>query len=133
MSVCAGCRLQTADNTLALSHVFPLERASVQGFAPSIIFSISVFYLDLNGDFLHIPLLSFLTMSRLLNSFFTHSLPQELLSSFLLKGAEVSAEAKRQSQISGGSRCGAEGEIPIFSLISMYGHSAKVGKMYGAV
>ena len=31
-------RRQTADNTSALSHVFPLERASVQGFGPSIIF-----------------------------------------------------------------------------------------------
>lgn len=36
MSVCAG--RQAADTTSALSHVFPLERPSVRGFVPSIIF-----------------------------------------------------------------------------------------------
>lgn len=66
---------QTADNTFALSHVFPLEEASIQGFVP-LLFSISVFYHDLNWDFLHIPLLSCLTRLHIFHSsFFTHSLP----------------------------------------------------------
>ena len=141
-------RRQTADNTSALSHVFPLERASsVQGFVPSIIFYfclLSWFKPRLSAysspvisrPRLPPPLalrLSFFPLLQICYFLYSHS-PFCLL--LLLKGgwglSWDSGDRERHHTNLRGPRYGAsEGGTPIFSLLSMYGHSAKEGKMYG--
>lgn len=94
-----------------------------------LLFSRSVFYLDLNPDFLHIPLLSFLALSCL---HLSHS-DQTIFSPPPQTGVEVSEDTQIYSaQISGGPRYRErEAGTPIFGQLSLYGHSANEGKMYG--
>lgn len=104
------CR-QTADNTSALSHVFPLERASIQGF----VFSIIVYICLLSWFKLRLSAYSSPVVSQpLLLPPFTFRL--HLCST---RGTEVSAAQREKS------------ERRHLYLLSMNGHSAKVGKMYG--
>lgn len=124
---------QTADNTSALSHVFPLV-AGVQRFVPSIIF--------------HFCLLSWFKQRLSAYSstatsypFFPppFSFPLPLTCFFftlfwllmLLTGAQISTEKKGQKSQRGWRYRVSGGGTPIFSLPSIYGHSAKEGKMYG--
>lgn len=110
-----GCHCAQAD---CWQHLRPqpcvsIREVCIQGFVP-LLFYISVFYHDLNWDFLHIPLLSFLTRLRLIHSSFILSFSSLQMccllhscSSFLREGgssgvAGASSEARRDSsQISG--------------------------------
>ena len=132
---------QTADNTSALSHVFPLERASVQGFVPSIIFYfclLSWFKRRLSAYSSPVifhppvppPLALFLPSLQICYFLYSHS--SSLCLPLLLTGGSGLKTERETLKSQGVERYRAsEGGTPIFSQLSLYGHSAKEGKMYG--
>lgn len=133
---CQGARADRLTTPQPSAMRFHQPEPSSGGLFP-LLFSRSVFYLDLNRDFLHIPLLSFLALSclHLSHSDQTISSPasswgrglrghSDIFSTNLWGGARYRATELQSYRAR-------EAGTPIFGQLSLYGHSANEGKMYG--